>query len=219
MKLSYIGHACFLVESDAGVRVLMDPYQPGAFGGAIGLKPFLEKVDCITSSHDHLDHYHMDAAFGDPAVLRHAGVACGIRFDAIELPHGTPDGASRGQVRAFRYEMDGVVVFHPGDTGRVLSPAELKAVGRVDVLMVPVGGHFTIGPTEATAMIRQLNPAIAIPMHFQSAAIQLPIAPLPVFLREWGTWDKAERQPVVITPNTLPEPTQVLVLDATHALR
>lgn len=219
MKLSYIGHACFLVESDTGTRVLMDPYQPGAFRGQIGLLPFLERVDCITSSHEHIDHFHLDPAFGNPIVVRDSAEAVGLRFFALDLPHGSPDGVSRFRVKGIRFEMDGITVFHPGDIGRVLTRQEIQALGRVDLLLLPVGGKFTIGPVEAVKLIELLKPAIAVPMHFQSHAVTLPMAPLSVFLAKCPQYEKVDVQPLVISANDLPSSTRIVVLDALNAPR
>lgn len=213
MKLSFIGHACFLVESDSGTRILLDPYQPNAFGGKIGLRPFLEQVDVVVSTHDHLDHFHMDPAFGSPAVIRDTGTAAGIDFMGIRLPHDAEEGARRGWVTGFRFEVDGISVFHPGDLGRVLRKGEIDRLNPVDVLLVPTGGTFTLGPREAARLVQAIRPAVAVPMHYQWPSVQLPLAPLRDFLAEVPGWQAVPTQPLVLSRTTLPVPTRVMVLD------
>jgi L-ascorbate metabolism protein UlaG (beta-lactamase superfamily) len=216
MRLTYIGHACFLAESDAGVRVLMDPYVPDTFGGRITLRPFRERVDVVTSSHAHLDHRHEDPAFGDPAYVYAPGTAAGIRFDGVPLPHDALEGAQRGLVTGFRFEVDGVTIFHPGDLGRPLTDAEAAALGRVDVLLLPVGGTFTIDPAGALRTIAVLRPAVAIPMHYLVPAVRLQLLPLDDFLALVPGFERVPVQPMRFDRATLPAPTRVLVPDPLH---
>jgi L-ascorbate metabolism protein UlaG (beta-lactamase superfamily) len=216
VRLTFVGHACFLVETDAGVRVLLDPYQPGAFGGRMGLGPFLERVDVVASTHGHLDHFHMDPAFGRPAVVRGTATAAGIGFRGVALPHDDQGGAARGMCTGLAFEGDGVAVFHPGDLGRPPTPAEVAAIGRVDVLLLPVGGTFTIGPEGALATIAALRPAIAVPMHYAHPAVALPLLPVDDFLKLAGAHERVAAQPLVIHRATLPTPTRIMVLDPTH---
>ncbi len=230
MRLTFIGHACFLCESDAGTRVLLDPYRPGAFEGRIGLRPFLEPVDIVASTHHHLDHFHLDRAFGRPEVLRwaawthgpevlvHRQVVRGIEFQGMRLPHGAEPGRDAGWVTGLRFTVDGVSVFHPGDLGRPLTEDEVRALGRVDVLLVPVGGTFTIGPEEALVLVRSLRPAVAIPMHYRMEQIvDLRLRPRDDFLDLVSKHERVSVQPVSLHYDSLPPPTRVLVLDPTHA--
>lgn len=216
MRLTYIGHACFLAESDAGVRVLMDPYVPNTFDGRISLRPFRERVDVVTSSHAHLDHRHEDPAFGDPAYIYAPGTAAGIRFDGIPLPHDAQEGAQRGLVTGFRFEMDGVTVFHPGDLGRPLTASEAAFVGRVDVLLLPVGGTFTIDAADALRTLEVVRPAVAIPMHYLVPAVRLTIAPIDDFLALAPGYERVADQPMQFDRATLPAPTRILVPDPLH---
>lgn len=230
MKLTFIGHACFLCESDAGLRVLLDPYRPGAFDGRIGLRSFLEPVHIVASTHRHLDHFHLDPAFGKPEVVRwatHRGkgpvalerqVVRGLEFRGLPLPHGAEPGREAGWVTGLHFTMDGVSVFHPGDLGRPLTEEEVRALGRVDVLLVPVGGTFTIGPGEALDLIRSLRPAVAVPMHYRmERVVDLRLRPREDFLGLVPDCDRVPVQPVFLDHDSLPPPTRILVLDPTHA--
>ena len=217
MRLSYIGHATFLIESDGGTRILMDPFRPGAFG-KFKLRPFQERVDVVVSSHPHIDHDWIDPSFGTPAVLRAPGRAAGIDFAGLKLPHDAVEGAKRGFVTGFRFEVDGVSVFHPGDLGRPLTCAEADRLGRVDVLLLPVGGTFTIGPDDGVKVMASLHPAFVVPMHYKHPAVDLPLLPLDAFLsRVPGCWERVAVQPVRFERPPSPGPTRVIVLDPTHS--
>ena len=217
MRLSYIGHATFLVESDAGLRILLDPFQPGAFG-KFKLRPFQERVDVVVSTHEHIDHYYLDPSFGTPVVLRAPGRAAGIEFHGLKLPHDDVEGAKRGFVTGFRFEVDGVSVFHPGDLGRPLTFAEADRLGRVDVLLLPVGGTFTIGPDDAVKVVASLHPAFVVPMHYKHPAVDLPLLPVEAFLsRVPGAWARVAAQPVRFERPSSPQATRVIVLDPTHS--
>ena len=214
MHLTYVGHACFLAVSDSGLRILLDPYQPGAFGGKIALAPFREPVDVVVSTHDHLDHFHMDKAFGQPVVVRETATVAGVEFAGFSLPHDAKGGAERGMVTGFRFELDGVVVFHPGDLGRPLTDAEVAAIGHVDVLLVPAGGTFTIDAAGAMAVVRAVKPAIAIPMHCRHPRVKLPLAPAEDFLDLVRGYESAGHA-MRITKETLPQPTRVILMETT----
>lgn len=216
MQLTFIGHACFLAESSTGLRVLMDPYQPYAFEGRMGLRPFTEPVDVVVSTHAHLDHFHVDPTFGDPDVVTEPGQSRGIAFAGIRLPHDADEGARRGWVTGFRFELDGIAIFHPGDLGRPLTDDERARLGRVDVLLVPCGGTFTMGAEQAAAMVAQVRPAIAIPMHYAWPTVQLPLRPLADFLACVPAHRFVANQPLELSRDALPPPTEVLVLDPTH---
>ncbi|NOZ01564.1 MAG: MBL fold metallo-hydrolase [Deltaproteobacteria bacterium] len=216
MTLTYIGHACFLVTADNGLRILVDPFQPWAFGGRIGITPFEEEVDVVASTHAHADHFHLDTSFGSPEVIRGTGNACGIEFLGLELPHGAEPGHDEGTVTGLRFEVDGVSIFHPGDIGRPPTQPEAEWIMPLDVLLLPVGGTFTIGPHDAMRTISALRPAVAVPMHYRTERVDLRIAPLDDFLTLAPDYVRAVRQPVRLVKHKLPQPTRVLVMDPTH---
>lgn len=214
MKLTYIGHACFLVQSQAGLRILLDPYQPYAFGGRMGLKPFYEKVDIVVSTHQHHDHFHVDEAFGNPVVVTTPATAMGIEFRGIKLPHDHSEGAERGFVTGFWFTVDGVTIFHPGDLGRPLNGEERALLGHLDVVLVPCGGTFTMGPKEAAFMVSDMKPPIAIPMHYAWPSVDLPLLPLDDFLNEVPKYEIIENQPFEI--KEIPTTPQIYVLYPQH---
>lgn len=158
MKLTWYGHACFLVETAEGSAVF-DPYAPGSVPG-LTLPPLT--ADAVVCSHGHRDH-------GYAAGVTLSGREPGFTLRAIPCWHDDRRGALRGENRISVLEAEGLRLVHLGDLGHALSAEQLAAIGRPDVLLIPVGGHYTIGPAEAEALARALAPRLTIPMHYRGA--------------------------------------------------
>ena len=213
MKIKWVGHACFLIEGKEG-RVMTDPY-----GESIPYRPPDYTADVITVSHDHFDHNAVERVKGSPTVIRGEGThsASGIHFQGIASFHDESGGAKRGTNTIFAFEMEGLKMAHLGDLGEALSDEQMAALAEVEVLFVPVGGHFTIGPDEAAALVKRLpNLKVVIPMHFKTDSVDFPIEPVDRFLEEMGSYERPETSQVEITPESLREGKRVIVLE--HAL-
>jgi L-ascorbate metabolism protein UlaG (beta-lactamase superfamily) len=169
MKVKWLGHACFLLTSDGGLRIITDPYTPGAFGLDYG--PPAETADVVTVSHDHADHNNVAAVKGNPQVVRGLGSheAKGIQFKGVATAHDQSSGKERGANTIFCFALDGINVCHLGDLGHDLSDQTVADIGDVDVLLIPVGGNFTIGAPVANGVCKKLAPKVIIPMHFKNA--------------------------------------------------
>lgn len=184
MKIRYIGHACFLLTTADGTRIITDPYEHGSFDGAVKYRPVEEEADIVCVSHDHADHNHVAGISGDPAVVREAGTRTleGVRILGVSTYHDTSGGSERGTNTIFRLETDGLALCHLGDLGHTLDDATAQQLRPVHVLFVPVGGFFTIGGSEADALVDALMPELVIPMHFKTEGVDFPIAPVDGFL-------------------------------------
>jgi L-ascorbate metabolism protein UlaG (beta-lactamase superfamily) len=184
MKVKWLGHSAFLLTSESGVRVLTDPYKSGSYDGAVGYKPITEKADVVTASHQHDDHYCLEGLPEGYECVTEAGKheAAGLAITGIKTYHDTSRGKDRGSNIIFVIEMDGIRVCHLGDLGHTLSGGEAGAIGKVDVLLIPVGGFYTIGPKGAMDVMKALSPAVTIPMHYKTEALGFPIKPVDDFL-------------------------------------
>jgi L-ascorbate metabolism protein UlaG (beta-lactamase superfamily) len=156
MKLTWLGHSCFLAETAEG-SVLLDPYAPGSVQG---LKLPALTADLVLCSHGHRDHGYREAA-------RLSGRSCGVRVSTLETFHDEQGGALRGPNTVHILEAEGLRLVHLGDLGHMLSPEQLAVLGRVDLLLIPVGGHYTIGPDTAAELAEAVGARITLPMHYR----------------------------------------------------
>jgi len=213
MKVKWLGHACFLLTSEAGVRILTDPYTPGAFG--LGYRPPAETADIVTVSHDHADHDNTAAVQGKPEVVSGAGVhkVTGVEINGISTSHDETSGSQRGPNTVFCFTLDGVRVCHLGDLGHDLAAGELAEIGPVDLLMIPVGGNFTIDAEVASRVADRIAAKIVIPMHFQNERCrEFPVAGVDDFRKKRQRVRTADGSEVEITKDGLPKETETVVL-------
>jgi L-ascorbate metabolism protein UlaG (beta-lactamase superfamily) len=212
MKIKYIGHSCFLVTMQNGTRIITDPYEPGAFDGAVKYRPVGEEADIVLVSHDHADHNHIASVSGSPRVVDEAGANTvdGINILGVSTYHDTSGGSERGSNIIFRFEADGLALCHLGDIGHTLDDATAHQLRPVDILMLPVDGFFTIGSDEADALIDSLMPRLVIPMHFKTEGVDFPIAPVDDFLSGRKEVIREGESELEIFPGKLPEGVLVL---------
>jgi len=182
MRVKWLGHACFLITSKDGLRVITDPY---AVGGGINYSPIEETADIVVVSHGHDDHSNVSAVQGKPEVVRGDGIKTvkDIQFKGIAAYHDASQGKQRGHNTVFCFTIDDIKLCHLGDLGHVLSPEQVNEIGAVDILFVPVGGFYTIDASVAGQVCDQLKPKIVIPMHFKTPKCAYPIAGVEDFLR------------------------------------
>ena len=146
MRLRYYGHSSFLLEAADGTRVIVDPYESGAFNGAIKHSPITDTADAVVASHKHDDHGAVDTIPGHPQVFVHptAATVGAWKITGIDVAHDAEGGRSRGKNTIIVLDDGDVRLVHLGDLGHMLTPETVAAIGPVDVLMIPVGGYFTI---------------------------------------------------------------------------
>lgn len=156
MKLIWNGHSCFTVETAQGTLVL-DPYADHYVTGLGALK--LE-ADGVLCSHDHRDH-------GAEEVVRRSGKPCGIQVEKINTFHDEVGGAKRGVNVIHILSAEGMRAVHCGDLGCELTPEQLDKLRGADVLLVPVGGFYTIDAAQAKQLVDEVRPRVVIPMHYR----------------------------------------------------
>lgn len=219
LRLTWYGHSMFLIQSPGGVNVLTDP------NSGIGYpKPALPKIDVVTVSHDHFDHNKVDVAGSGVRVLK--GLQGGdwanidetigdVHIRTIPTFHDDQQGAQRGKNSMFLFEAAGMRLLFAGNLGHVLSDEQLAAVGEVDVLLLPVGGQFTIGAAEATQVVGQLQPGLAVPMHYKTDVVSFSgsdkLQLVEPFL-EGKTVERPSANSVTIEKARLPEPTTIVLM-------
>lgn len=214
MKIKFLGHAAFLITSDKGVRIITDPYRPGCFDGGIKYEPITEKANIVSISHEHDDHNETKIA-GGPSFVRGAGEkeVEGIKIKGVQVHHDESGGKERGVNTIYNMLIDDLNVVHLGDLGHTLSDHDAKEIGKVDILMIPVGGYFTIGPKNAETVINLLKPKVIIPMHFKTDKCGFPIAPVEDFTK--GKDIKKIDGELEISKQNLPPQAMIYVLAPT----
>lgn len=211
MEITWLGHSCFRLRSREAA-VVTDPCAKST-GYSIG-RP---TASIVTVSHDHPGHNNVAAVTGSPHVVQGPGEfeIAGVFIIGVRTYHDPEQGEKLGKNTAYVLEMEGVRICHLGDLGHIPTPVQVEELSGVDILLAPVGGGNTIGPSAAAEVVSLLEPKLVIPMHFQTPASKATLEPLERFLKEVGAptaFD--ERQPKLsATKSTLPHETKVQVLD------
>jgi len=212
MRIRWNGHSSFTITSGDGTVIVTDPYEPGAYGGGIGYHQIGDDPDIVTISHDHADHNYTGGFSGDFAEVREPGTFKGIEFRSVDTFHDESGGSERGTNRIFIFSVDGITVCHAGDLGHVLSDEEVRSIGPVDVLLAPIGGHFTIDPNQATDLLERVRPKIFIPMHYKTDKCGFPIAGVGEFTEGKARVREIDTDAIELAADKLPGEPEVIVL-------
>lgn len=214
MDITYFGHSSFRLRGKSAT-VVTDPYD----SAMVGLKfPKHTTSDIVTVSHDHEDHNAVKELEGEPYVVNGPGEyeIKGVGIVGFSVFHDDAKGETRGKTTMYRIEIDGVSIVHLGDVGHVLTAAQVDSLDGVDVLMVPVGGVFTVDAAGAAQIIHEVEPSIVIPMHYGRPDLNQKgfggLAPVSVFLKEMGKESVQPQPKLVVTKEKIPEEMQVVVL-------
>lgn len=211
MKIKWLGHSSFLITSDNGTKIITDPYTPGMFG--VEYDEIKESADIITVSHEHGDHNNVASVKGKPTVVKDSGSVKGIEFSSIPTNHDESGGSQRGKNTIFCFEVDGIRVCHLGDLGHPLTDEQVAEVGKVDILLIPVGGNFTIDAKTAADTYTRLNAKVAIPMHFRNERCpNFPVATVDDFIKGKSNVTRLEVSEVEFKAGVLPAAAQIVVL-------
>lgn len=166
MLITYHGHAEFLIETANGYRILTDPYD-----AKTGYPMRSVAADAVTMSHSHADHTEVSKVKGSPVLIREAGArapAAGIHIRGIASWHDDAQGAKRGPNTCFFIQTEGLTIAHLGDLGEMPNEQLAEALKTADLVLLPVGGHYTIDAEQAAAIVRASGARIAIPMHYRN---------------------------------------------------
>lgn len=212
MIITWLGHSCFKLQDKVGtdgVTVITDPYDKET-----GLKMPSIEADIVTVSHDHHDHNNVEALRGKPFVIDCAGEYDfkGVLVEGIDSYHDEEEGKLRGGNIIYRIEVEDISIVHLGDLGHTLTNEQLEKLVGTDVLLIPVGGKFTLDAKKAVEVISQIEPRIVIPMHYQTEGLAIEgLDSIEKFIKELGL-EPSHEEKLKITKKDLPQEDMELVI-------
>ena len=172
MKIRYLGHSSFQLIESTGTTIVTDPYS-----SSLGSEMPAVTADAVTVSHHHYDHDSVERVGGKPLVIDKEGSydVTGVEINSIRSFHDNNGGKERGENIIFKFSMDGIEVCHLGDIGEECSTELIESLLPVDVLLIPVGGTYTIDAEQAKEYVDRIMPDIVIPMHYREKGKKLDI--------------------------------------------
>ena len=215
MEITYIGHSCFKIKGKE-LTLVVDPYDPKT----VHKLPKLE-CDVLLTTHEHSDHNNKTGVSGYRLLINGAGEyeTSGVFIHGLPIFHDDKEGKERGKSLMYLIEIDGICVLHLGDLGHELSKETLEKIGSVDVLMIPVGGKYTIGAETAVEVISEIEPGYVLPMHYKTPdSVMQDLAGLDEFLDEMGVKNSVRREEKlkISSKADIPDETQVVILNPAH---
>lgn len=214
MEITFLGHSAFKIKTKTAT-IITDPYS----SEMVGFKfPKLE-ADIVTVSHQHEDHNDVSAVNGQPFIVSLPGEyeVKGISIFGFSSYHDEEEGAKRGTNNIFMIEAEGLRICHLGDLGILPSSEVLEEIIGAEVLMIPVGGVSTVGPTEADEVVSKIEPLYVLPMHYKMPGINEKVfedlAPVDKFLSEMGAEQAEKLDKLLVTKDRLPQETKIVVLE------
>lgn len=184
MIITWLGHSCFKIQDKQGhdgVTVATDPFDKST-----GLKVPRFEANILTISHGHADHNNIAAIKGSPFIINSAGEyeVNGVFIEGIGSCHDENQGAERGKNIIYRIDIDDMSVAHLGDLGHALDSKQLERLKGTDILLIPIGGNYTIGAKKAVEVVAQIEPRIVIPMHYKLPGLKLNLDSVDKFISE-----------------------------------
>ncbi len=215
MTITWHGQSFFEIQTKDRegneIKIAIDPFDE-----QLGLRVPKIKAAILLISHPHHDHANKKAILGTPFVVEEPGEyeLKGIFIKGIPAFHDNSEGRERGTIAIYKMEVENVKICHLSDLGqKELNENQLEEIGEVDILMIPVGGTYTIGPKEAATLVSQIEPKIVIPMHYKLPKLKFDLERIEKFLKVMGAEDKQPQKKLKVSLRDLPkEETEIVVL-------
>lgn len=193
MLIQYYGHSCFKITTKpAGrgqedVTIFIDPFDK-----SIGLRPPQGQADIALITHQHPDHNNVEALRGEPSVIDIPGEYSvkGVNIIGVRSFHDNKNGEEHGANTIYLIESEEIRVCHLGDLGSDLTGKQLEEIDGIDILMIPIGGKYTINYEKAIDLIKKIEPNMVIPMHYKMAGSTLDADDEKKFCAEMGASPK-----------------------------
>jgi L-ascorbate metabolism protein UlaG (beta-lactamase superfamily) len=208
MEITWLGYSCFKLKGK-NTTVITDPCPP-SLGYTLGQ----QTARIVTVSHNHPDHNYIEGVTGEPRVISRPGEyeVGGVLIIGVPAFHDDEKGFVHGKNNVYAIEVDDVNICHMGDLGHALTVKQIEDLGTIDVMLVPVGGGTTISATQAAALVRNIEPKIVIPMHYNTPTLTKELDGIDKFIKEMGLTETVPQPKLIVNKSTLPLTTQVVVL-------
>lgn len=217
MQIIWHGQSCFQILTSQGknnsLSIVINPFDE-----TIGLRVPKLEADILLITHSHPDHKNIKAVSGNPFLISGPGEyeVKNVFIQGIHSWHDNKEGKERGENTIYTIETEDLKLCHLGDLGqKELTDEQLEEIDEVDILMIPVGGIFTISAKEAVEVIAQIEPKITIPMHYQVSKLKLKLDGVDKFLKILGI---KKMEPVkklsIKKKDVLPEEAKIVVLES-----
>ena len=214
MDIYWYGQACFKIKGKQ-TSVIIDPFSPEFTGLKL---PKDMQADIAMKTHDHEDHSNLSAVTGEPVLVTGPGEyeIKGVAITGVQTFHDSKNGEERGRNTVYTVHIDGLNIVHLGDLGESkLTQEQIEGIGLCDILLIPVGGVYTIGGEEAAQLVSQVEASIIIPMHYKLPGLKFDLSEVDTFLKEMGVENLAPQPKLTVTRDKLPPEPQVVVLSKT----
>ncbi|MEA2065112.1 MAG: MBL fold metallo-hydrolase [Patescibacteria group bacterium] len=216
MCIIWHGHSCFSIKTKSllneNINIVIDPFD----GKKTGINLPKLKADIVLSSHNHYDHNNVKAIQGNPFIVKTLGEfeIKNVFIQGIPSFHDKKNGAERGNNIIFYLESEKIHIAHLGDLGHILDEKQMSKLSKIDILMVPVGGKYTINYSEAIEVINQIEPKIIIPMHYKIPGLKVDIDTVDKFAKEMGVDPNKKTDKLKIAQKNLPtDRSEIIIMD------
>ena len=211
MDIYWYGQSCFRIMGKS-TTVILDPFDPEYTGLKLPVKEMEAQI--VLSTHDHKDHNNVGVVSGDPLVITGPGEyeVKGVTINGAQVYHDNSSGSERGRSTIYHLVIDGVNIVHVGDLGHILNEEQISQIETTDILLVPVGGIYTIDGETAAKVVAQFEPKVVIPMHYKIPGLKFDLKEVEPFLKEMGAENVEPVSKLTITRDKLPEETTVVLL-------
>ncbi len=191
MRITWLGHSAFLLETKSGTKIITDPYESGSYSGALGYSPINIQADIVTVSHEHADHNYTQELKEAEIVDKIDKITVkDVEIEGILSYHDETKGTLRGQSIIFIIHTEGFKIVHFGDLGT--EDIDIEKFKNIDIAMVPVGGTFTLNANSATKILEKITPKVTIPMHFKTSKLGFDIDGVEKFLESQEDYEKRD---------------------------
>ncbi len=209
MNITWYGHSCFKIVSAEGIILITDPFDE-----RVGYDVPRLTADIITISHNHYDHNNTSVVKSEHILINKLedNNIYGIKVKGFKTYHDNERGSKRGDNNIYRFSIDSITIAHLGDLGHEIGEELLKELGTIDLLLIPIGGIYTIDSVQAIRVVKSINPKIVIPMHYKTDKLRFDLEPVDNFLKYFDNVN-IRRNEIEITRDMLRGSTKVIVLN------